>query len=62
MGMGMGVSFQYSMGMGTSISVIFENKYECGYSSTRPEPARKPQLISSKYGRWDRIDWDRIRN
>ena len=42
MGMGMGVSFQYPMGMGTGMDVIFENGYEWGYSSTRPEPAPLP--------------------
>jgi len=38
MDMGMGVSFQYpmGMGMGMGMGVIFENGYECGYSSTRP--------------------------
>jgi len=45
MGMGMGVSFQYPMGMGTGIGVIFENGYECGYSSTRSEPALLPFLL-----------------
>jgi len=45
MGMGMGVSFQYSMGVGTGMGVIFENGYECGYNSTRPEPAPLPFLI-----------------
>jgi len=44
MGMGMGVSFHYPMGMGMGIDVIFENRYECGYSSTRPEPIPLPFL------------------
>jgi len=44
MGIGMGVSFQYSMGRG----VIFENRYECGYSSTRLEPAPLPFLFPMK--------------
>jgi len=42
MGIGIGVSFQYPMDMGTGMGVIFENGYECGYSSTRPEPAPLP--------------------
>jgi len=45
MGMDMGVSFQYPMDMSTDMGVIFENEYEYGYSSTRPEPARLPFLI-----------------
>jgi len=35
MGMGIGVSFQYPMSMNMGMGVIFENKYERGYSSTR---------------------------
>jgi len=27
------------MGMSTGMGVIFENRYGCGYSSTRPKPA-----------------------
>jgi len=36
MSIGMGVIFQYPMDTGTGMRVIFENKYERGYSSTRP--------------------------
>ena len=45
MGMNMDVSFQYPMGMGMGMSVIFENGYGCGYSSTRREPAPLPFLV-----------------
>ena len=32
----MGISFQYPIDMGMDMSVIFENGYECEYSSSRP--------------------------
>ena len=46
MGMGMGISFQYPMAM--DMGVIFENSYECGYSSTHPESTSLPFLIKDK--------------
>jgi len=46
--MGMGVSFQYPMGMGTGMGVIFKNRYECGYSSTHPEPALLSFLVEKQ--------------
>ena len=36
--MGMGIGFANPMGMGMGMGMIFENWYECGYSSTRPVP------------------------
>jgi len=44
MGMGMGLNFENPMGMGMGMGMIFENRYGCGYSYTRPKPAQHPSL------------------
>ena len=45
MGMGMSVSFQYPMSIGTSMGMIFENGYECGYSLTRLIAIRNDNVL-----------------
>jgi len=47
MGMGMGIGFANPMGMGMGMGMIFENRYGCGYSSTRPVPAPRPSLLKN---------------
>lgn len=47
MGMGMNTTIQNSMDMDMSMRMTFKNEYGYRYSSTRPEPALCPSLISS---------------
>ena len=38
MDMGMRIDFEKPIGMSVGMGMIFENGYECGYSSTCPTP------------------------
>jgi len=47
MAMGMGIDFENPMDMSVDMGMTFENRYECGYSYTRPELTPRLSLLKS---------------